>query len=267
MGSLGALQAGIILLVLIIIGGGITVYVLFQLTLQRTMDAVSPKNRQMSGGSVWLNLIPVFNLVFPFIFNNALKNSIEMEYFDRKIAKPVNLATGTVVYPLMTLLSVFFLFLYYVSYDESLSILSGLAGLTNFITQIIFWTQVASHKKVLLGTSTETYQHQNGYQAHHTVPQVKYCSNCKNPVALNDNFCLICGFDTCTNYQASQVTTPTQPIQEVVSVTAPKNESTIAATPAFDGESKVDKLNKYYEMLQQDLITKEDFERIKKELL
>jgi hypothetical protein len=267
MGKIGALDMGIALLVLIIIGGGITVFVLFQLTLQRTLDAVSPKNRQMSGGSVWLNLIPVFNLVFPFIFNNALKNSIEMEYFDRKIAKPVNLATGTVVYPLMTLLSVFFSFLYYVSYDKSLSILSGLAGLTNFITQIVFWTQVASHKKVLLGTSTETYQHQNGYQAHHTVPQVKYCSNCKNPVALNDNFCLICGFDTRTNYQAHQVTTPTQPIQEVVSVTAPKIEPTIASTSAIEGESKVDKLNKYYEMLQQDLITKEDFERIKKELL
>lgn len=267
MGSFGAMQAGVVLLLLIIIGGGITVFVLFQLTLQRTMDAVSPKNRQMSGGSVWLNLIPVFNLVFPFIFNNALKNSIEMEYFDRKIAKSVNLATGTVVYPLMTLLSIFFSILFYVSYNESLSILSGLAGLTNFITQIVFWTQVASHKKVLLGTSNESNQYQNGYQAHQTVPQVKYCSNCKNPIALNDNFCLICGFDTRTNYQTSQVTTPTQLVQEVVNVAAPKTEPTLTSQTTIEGESKVDKLNKYYEMLQQDLITKEDFERIKKELL
>lgn len=264
MGSFGAMQAGVVLLLLIIIGGGITVFVLFQLTLQRTMDAVSPKNRQMSGGSVWLNLIPVFNLVFPFIFNNALKNSIEMEYFDRKIAKPVNLATGAVVYPLMTILSIFFSILYYVSYDESLSILSGLAGLTNFITQIVFWTQVASHKKVMLGTSNETYHYQ---QAHQPIPQVKYCSNCKNPMALNDNFCLICGSDTRTNYQTPPVTPPIQLVQEVVFVSEPKSEPSNNSEAVVASESKVDKLNKYYEMLQQDLITKEDFERIKKELL
>ncbi len=264
MGKIGALEIGIIFLLLIIIGGGITVYILFQLTLQRTMNAVSPQNRQMSGGSVWLTLIPVFNLVFPFIFNNALKNSIEMEYFDRKIAKPVNLATGTVVYPLMTILSIFFSLLYYVSYNESLSILSGLAGLTNFITQIVFWSQVTSHKKVLLGSSNETFHYQ---QVHQTGPQFKYCSNCKNPMALNDNFCLICGFDTRNNFQAPTVTTPNQPIQEVIVETEPKNEQTINAVKITEGESKVDKLNKYYEMLQQELITKEDFERIKKELL
>jgi hypothetical protein len=215
----------------------------------------------MSGASVWLTLIPVFNLVFPFIFNNALKNSIEMEYIDRKIAKPVNLATGTVVYPLMTILSIFFSLLFYVSYNESLTILSGLAGLTNFITQIVFWSQVASHKKVLLGTSNEMYNYQH---AQPTAPKIKYCSNCKNPTDLNDNFCLICGFDTRNNFQTPSFP---QPVQEVVIETHSISEPSINTAIEVEGESKVDKLNKYYEMLQQDLINKEDFERIKKELL
>lgn len=262
MGRFGGMQAGIVLLI-IIVGGGITLFVLFQLTLQRTMDAVSPKNRQMSGGSVWLNLIPLFNLVFPFVFNNALKNAIEMEYFDRKITKPVNLSTGTVVYPLMNLLSLFFSLLFYSTYDTTFSMLSGLAVITNIITQIVFWTQVSGHKRILLGGNNE----QQFQQVFQSAPTVKYCSNCKNPMPVNDNFCLICGSDTRTNYQTPPVTPPIQPVQEVVFVSEPKNEPSNNSEAVVASESKVDKLNKYYEMLQQDLITKEDFERIKKELL
>lgn len=259
MGSFGAMQAGVVLLLLIIIGGGITLFVLFQLTLQRTMDAVSPKNRQMSGGSVWLNLIPLFNLVFPFVFNNALKNAIEMEYFDRKITKPVNLSTGTVVYPLMNLLSLFFSLLFYSTYDTTFSMLSGLAVITNIITQIVFWTQVAGHKRILLGGNNE----QQFQQVIQSVPTVKYCSNCKNPMPVNDNFCLICGYDS-RQQQASSI--PAQPVHEDP-ITPLSFDNQISSKPNSIPETKVDKLSKYYDMLQQGLITREDFDRIKKELL
>lgn len=275
MGAFGVMQAGFILL-LIIIGGGITLFVLFHLTLQRTMDAVSEKNRQMSGGSVWLNLIPVFNLVFPFIFNNALKNSIELEYFDRKITKPVSLGSGVVLYPLMILVSIFFSVLFYNSGDVAYSLLSSLAGIVNIVGQIVFWTQVANHKRMLLGQSQQQQQ-QNQQQQYfqqplHTSPTTKYCGNCKNQIPIHDNFCLICGFDMRVNYQ-----TPVHPPQPPQSpqpqaiyeeqISPASNVQNNSVPTNENKETKIDKLSKYYDMLQQDLITKEDFDRIKKELL
>lgn len=61
-------------LVIVLIPG-----VFFLLTLQRTMNVVSPQNRKMPPSNVWLMLIPVFNIVWQFIMVDKIAESIMEE--------------------------------------------------------------------------------------------------------------------------------------------------------------------------------------------
>ena len=58
----------------------IAIYIWFNLSLQFAMNAISRENRKMDGGLIWLNLIPILNLIWPIIFNFALKVSYKKEF-------------------------------------------------------------------------------------------------------------------------------------------------------------------------------------------
>ena len=78
----GAL-AGMLLCVLVLIAAVIIIHVLFLLNLQRTLNQVRERNREMSPGLVWLNLIPLFNIIWNVVTAIKIPNSIEKEYEDR----------------------------------------------------------------------------------------------------------------------------------------------------------------------------------------
>ena len=65
---------GIFLLALLIL------QILFLLNLHRTLAQVREDNREMSPGMVWLNLIPLFNLIWGVITVSKLTNSLEREF-------------------------------------------------------------------------------------------------------------------------------------------------------------------------------------------
>ncbi|MEN9303372.1 MAG: hypothetical protein RL264_1801 [Bacteroidota bacterium] len=77
--------------------------------MSRELNAVSQENRILSGGLVWLNILPIMKLIWPFIFNSALKNSYIAEFKSKRITKEVNLNSG-LIYPIMPLLLVFLSF-------------------------------------------------------------------------------------------------------------------------------------------------------------
>ena len=54
-------------------------YVLFLITLQNTLKAISPENRKMPPGNVWLMFIPLFNIVWLFIMIGYIADSIKAE--------------------------------------------------------------------------------------------------------------------------------------------------------------------------------------------
>ena len=64
---------GVILLVLLI------PYVFFLINLQKTLASISPENRKVEPGSVWLMFIPLFNLVWQFILVDRISDSIAAE--------------------------------------------------------------------------------------------------------------------------------------------------------------------------------------------
>ena len=63
----------------------IIIVVLFLLNIQNLLKAISPVNRKISPGQVWLMFIPLFNIVWQFILVDRVAESIEAEYAMRSL--------------------------------------------------------------------------------------------------------------------------------------------------------------------------------------
>ncbi len=112
--------------------------ILYLLTLSKTLEAVSPRNRTMSPGLVWLNLIPIFVLGWHFYTVVQMRNSLGAEYAERGIPDP-----GRGGYGIGMAASI----LYVCSIIPYLGVLALLGGL---VCWIIYWVKMAGYKKALL---------------------------------------------------------------------------------------------------------------------
>jgi hypothetical protein len=122
-------------------------------TLHSTMNKISKVNRQMSVVLVWLNLIPIFSIFWPFIFNSALSKSIEEELKERKSIHKVNLYSGTIVYPISSLSLLFLVnstdFNTYYDYNFEKLFLPIIFLLSTLYFWIVFWSQINRAKRIL----------------------------------------------------------------------------------------------------------------------
>lgn len=132
------LIARIILLVL---------FVFFLLNLQRTLEAVSFHNRQIAPGLVWLNLIPVFNLVWPFILNVKISRSIRRELEERQGPSDYdNYAfISGLVYPVFIVIGATMEWVWNPFPYNSGS--SKIIGLLTLIAIVFYWYQTAAYKR------------------------------------------------------------------------------------------------------------------------
>jgi hypothetical protein len=194
------------------------------------MNKISNKNRRMDGGLIWLNVIPLLNFVWPFIFNNALRESFIKEFKEKGIPTKINLFSGF-LYPsapiLAFLISVLPINFYY--FNEFL-IFSSLILLAGLIFQIIFWVNVNRLKEILLNSKDSV------------IPMK----------AFNKNIT----FEKETIH-IDHLNTPSS------------EESSIISSQSYSKqkETSIDKLKKYHEMLNDGLINQNDFDRIKDEIL
>ena len=65
---------------------GIIPFIFYLVTLQNTLYTVSPANRRMAPGQVWLLLIPIFNFIWHFMIVDRITDSIRNEFTERNIA-------------------------------------------------------------------------------------------------------------------------------------------------------------------------------------
>jgi hypothetical protein len=79
MGFLAAFGA----MMFLVVGGAIVVGVFYCLTLYKAMEKVSPRNRLMASGLVWLSMIPYFNIVWAFFNAINVPGSLRNEFRDR----------------------------------------------------------------------------------------------------------------------------------------------------------------------------------------
>jgi len=246
----GFFQIGLLFIVILLL----TLIIWFNVNMQSAMNAVSMKNRKMDGGMVWLILVPVLNIVWPFIFNNALRTSYKAEFIQKGIPSPVNLVSG-LIYPGFQVLSII---IYYIGFALIATLSYGyndvaaissitlvlvlLLYLVNVVIWIAFWVNVNGLKTILVRhDQIGIYDMPLTQQAVYSQPETPtfkppfsqpISSDISNPVSENSASSL-------------EIKTP-EPVKQA---------------------SVIDKLKKYHEMLAEGLITEVDFDRIKNELL
>ncbi len=59
--------------------------IFYFISLQKALEAVSPENRMMPPGQVWLSLIPFFNFVWMFFVVNKIATSLRLECYKLNI--------------------------------------------------------------------------------------------------------------------------------------------------------------------------------------
>jgi hypothetical protein len=149
--------AGIMGVFCVFIGVGLAVWLIiaifFVLTLQKALSRVSPRNRLMEPGMVWLLLVPCVNIVWQFLVAIRVPDSLRNEFRDRRqddgsdYGKGIAL-TGIIVgliggvvaqvmrgAPPETALAV--------------SAVAGIASIIQLVMFIMFWVKVANYSSRL----------------------------------------------------------------------------------------------------------------------
>ncbi|HEX5339285.1 MAG TPA: hypothetical protein VFX47_00210 [Gammaproteobacteria bacterium] len=114
----------------------LVVFILYLITLMNVFNAVSPANRKLEPGLVFLLLIPIFNLVWNFIVVGKLRDSLQAEYAAR------DLQGGDFGYGVGLAMSILFV-------CSIIPLLGLLAAIAAFICWIIFWVKMAGYRKTL----------------------------------------------------------------------------------------------------------------------
>ena len=125
--------------VLILLGiGAIIAYVFYLISLQKAFEAVSPENRELTPGLVWLNFIPIFNLGWQFVVVIKLSNSLKKEYETRGYQESCGGGFGVGLAASIC---------YIVSIIPYIGILASIGAL---VCWILHWVQIAGYKNRLL---------------------------------------------------------------------------------------------------------------------
>jgi hypothetical protein len=125
-------------LILIILVIALLPQIFYLLTLQNTLLKVSPSNRKMVPGQVWLTLIPLFGMVWQFIVVTRMADSLQAEFRERGITVPEEKPGYS--------LGIAYCVLYCCSI---IPILGGLASLGGLVVWIIYWVKINEYKNLI----------------------------------------------------------------------------------------------------------------------
>jgi hypothetical protein len=118
---------------------GLVIAIFFLLTLSKALTRCRPANRTMEPGQVWLNLIPLFNIVWQFITVARVAESLKNEFYDRGWDDRGDFGKGVgTTYCIMNLLGF-------------VPFIGGIFSLIGLVCFIIYWVKVAGHSKELAG--------------------------------------------------------------------------------------------------------------------
>jgi len=115
--------------------------VMFLSNIARILGRISPENRRMEPAQVWLNLIPVFNIVWTSITVDRVAESLHNEYVSRGLDQAHDSYGRTIGLTLLILMASGFLFLL-VSDTEAIGVAVVLIALLAFFCWVGYWLQV-----------------------------------------------------------------------------------------------------------------------------
>lgn len=137
LGGLGAPE--LIVIILISVAIGLIPKIFYLITLQNAMNTVRPEFRKMPSGQVWLELIPLFGMVWQFFNVINVSDSLKREFETRGIpiaeARP-GYSIG-ITFCILLCCSV-------------IPVLGGLAAIGGLVCWIIFWVKIANYRAELL---------------------------------------------------------------------------------------------------------------------
>ncbi|HET7395823.1 MAG TPA: hypothetical protein VFK12_05250 [Gammaproteobacteria bacterium] len=114
----------------------LVIFILYLITLMNVFNAVSPANRKLEPGLVFLLLVPLFNLIWNFIVIGKLRDSLQAEYAAR------DLQGDGFGYGIGLAMSILFV-------CGIIPLINLLVGIPALICWIIFWVKMAGYRKTL----------------------------------------------------------------------------------------------------------------------
>lgn len=113
--------------------------IFYLVSLQKALEVVSPENRMMPPGQVWLSLIPIFNFVWMFFVVNKIAASFQLECYRLNILttelKPTQgIGSAKNILRLCTFIPV----------------LGAFAYLGFLVCWIIYWVKVNQYKNLII---------------------------------------------------------------------------------------------------------------------
>lgn len=130
----GGVELTLILLALFLIPA-----IFYMITLQKTLEAISPENRMMPPGQVWLLMIPIFNYIFQFIAVNKIADSIKAECY--RLSIPV--AEDRPTYNIGLTKNI-------LGICGLIPVLGSIFSLGFIICWIIYWVKVNEYKNLII---------------------------------------------------------------------------------------------------------------------
>lgn len=129
-------------------------YIWFLIVLMNLLNAVSPENRKLPGGQVFLILIPFFAWIWAFIMFDRISQSVRLECerlgIEHSGGYLKSLGLG---FAIVSLVGGLFRFV------DDLNGLSGLIGIVSLILWIVYWVKAAEFKRAI-----ERANQQKGFQ-------------------------------------------------------------------------------------------------------
>jgi hypothetical protein len=131
----------------------LAIQIFYLLTLQKALSRVSPENRAMQPGMVWLELIPCFNLIWQFVIAIRVPDSLRNEFRARgrddgsDYGKTIAIAQGVVA-----IASSFIGNGMRAAGNDMAtagSCISGGLSLVGLVLFIVFWVKVANYSNQL----------------------------------------------------------------------------------------------------------------------
>jgi len=175
---------------------------LYLLTLQRAMSRCSPRNRTMSPGLVWLQLIPVFGLYWHFKNVTELSRSLANEYHARgaTVDEP-HLALGYAM-GLCLIIGYGIMFISeaagrgssgLATQDVSnLRLLGSLVALAGLVTTILYWMRVSRTSRRVVTLAPPMRAGAASAFAFPASSSLAVCARCGQAVPAG-RFCPRCG--------------------------------------------------------------------------